>query len=147
MTNINAELKKILPRIHSLKEIGINKGLAKFGDTITNTSYSLAKSLVIGRLDARKVNRTILSHALKDAGMKPFAKVRSDAHALADTTEAFIGYMYCSEGWTVEQIASILIEKLSNYDLNDFKIESQGATQAFLHLLLKIKDHLLPKFA
>ncbi|UYP45670.1 hypothetical protein NEF87_001955 [Candidatus Lokiarchaeum ossiferum] len=147
MKDLHPELQKILPRIHSMKEIGINKGLAKFGDSITNTSYSLAKSLVIGRLDARKVNRTILSHALKEAGMKPFAKVRSDAHALADTTEAFIGYIYCSEGWSIEQISLILMEKLSLYDLNDFKTESQGATQAFLHLLLKIKDHLLPKFA
>ncbi len=147
MTHILPELLAILPSIRSMKDIGINKRLAKFGDTITNTSYSIAKSLVIGRLDARKVNRTILSHALKDAGMKPFAKVRSDAHALADTAEAFIGYMYCAEGWTIEQMATTLQEKLQDHDLNDFNLESQGATQAFLHLLLKIKDHLIPKFA
>jgi len=145
MDDIPSSLQKIVRNKKSMKEIGIDKDLAKFGDTVTNFIYSLAKSIVLGKLDQRKVSRIILSAALKQSEMKKFAKTRSDAHGLADTTEAFIGYMYCI-GWSLESMAEILIEILKNYDLNDFKIEKLGATKAFKHLLLKIKEYLFIKF-
>ena len=34
-------------QINSLKDIGINKSLAKFGDAITNTIYTIAKTAKI----------------------------------------------------------------------------------------------------
>jgi len=145
MDDIPSSLQKIIQSKKSIKEIGIDKDLAKFGDTVTNFIYSLAKSVVLGKLDQRKVSRTILSTALKQSEMKIYARTRSDAHGLADTAEALIGYMYCI-GWSLESMAEILIEILKNYDLNDFKIEKLGAIEAFTHLLLKIKEHLFIKF-
>ena len=145
MDDIPSSLLKIIKNKKSIKEIGIDKDLAKFGDTVTNFIYSLAKSVVLGKLDQRKVSRTILSVALKQSEMKIYAKTRSDAHGLADTTEALIGYMYCI-GWSLESMAEILIEILKNYDLNDFKIEKSASIEAFTHLLLKIKEHLFIKF-
>ncbi len=145
MDDIPSSLKKIIRNKKSIKEIGIDKDLAKFGDTVTNFIYSLAKSVVLGKLDQRKVSRIILSAALKQSDMKIYAKTRSDAHALADTSEALIGYMYCI-GWSLESMAEILIETLKNYDLNDFGIEKSGAIKAFTLLLSKIKNHLLTLF-
>ena len=145
MDGIPSSLQKIIRNKKSMKEIGIDKDLAKFGDTATNFIYSLAKSIVLGKLDQRKVSRIILSAALKQSEMKIYAKTRSDAHGLADTAEAFIGYMYCI-GWSLESMADILIEILRNYDLNDFKIEKSAAIEAFTYLLLKIKNDLLTKF-
>lgn len=145
MDDIPSSLQKIVQIKKTIKEIGIDKDLAKFGDTATNFIYSLAKSIVLGKLDQRKVSRVILSTALKQSEMKIYAKTRSDAHGLADTTEALIGYMYCI-GWSLESMAEILIEILKNYDLNDFKIEKLGAIEAFTHLLLKIKEYLFIKF-
>jgi len=145
MDDIPSSIQKIVRNKKSMKDIGIDKDLAKFGDTVTNFIYSLAKSVVLGKLDQRKVSRTILSVALKQSEMKIYAKTRSDAHGLADTAEALIGYMYCI-GWSLESMAEILIEILRNYDLNDFKIEKLGAIEGFTQLLLKIKEHLFIKF-
>ena len=146
MDDIPSSLQKIIQNKKSIKDIGIDKDLAKFGDTVTNFIYSLAKSIVLGKPDQRKVSRIILSAALKQSDMKKYAKTRSDAHGLADTSEALIGYMYCI-GWSLESLAEILIETLKNYDLNDFKIEKLGAIKAFNSLLLKIKNHLLTIFS
>ncbi len=146
MSNIPKKLKDYVKDLKNLKHIGRNKHLAKFGDTITNTAYSIAKSYIIGYLDARKVNKTILSFALKQADMKIYAKPRSDAHALADTVEAFIGYMYCAEYWSIEDIALKISLHLQDFDLNDYVLEKEGAILAFKYLLLEIKENLLQKY-
>lgn len=140
------QLQTLLSDIRSLKQIGTHKHLAKFGDSVTNLVYSFAKTALVKQFTQRKVNRTILSHALKNAEMKEFAKTRSDAHALADTTEAFIGFMYCMEGWTIEYMASILVEKLQHFDLLNFKEETQGAIESFTYLLSLIKTYLEKKW-
>ena len=150
MTDIKEELKHLPPLqlLRSLKDIGINKPLAKFGDSVTNFIFSLAKTMVLGQFDQRKVNKQVLSQALKDAGLKPYARTRSDAHALADTAEAFIGYVYAAHSWSVESMAGILLVPLQEggYILTDFKQEVAGATAAFTVLLTKIKEFLLPLF-
>ena len=76
MDDIPSSLQKIIQNKKSIKEIGIDKDLAKFGDTVTNFIYSLAKSIVLGKLDQRKVSRIILSTALKQSEMKMYAKTR-----------------------------------------------------------------------
>ena len=146
MINISDKLKNSVLNISSLNEIGINKGLAKFGDAITNMIFSISKSVVLNNLDARNVNRTILSNALKQADLKLYAKTRSDSHALADTAEAFIGYMYCAENWSIEEMAEILIKELEGFNLNDRNLEISGGIKAFTQLLKKIKEHLELKF-
>ncbi|MHA1519902.1 MAG: ribonuclease III family protein [Promethearchaeota archaeon] len=140
-------LQTLLDSVKSPKDIGTHKSLAQFGDSVTNLIYSYAKSVIVARFTQRKVNRTVLSHALKNAGMKQYAKTRSDAHALADTTEAFIGYMFCSEGWSIDKMSSQLWEKLSQYDLHDYKEESKGAIEAFTYLLTNIHSYLQNKWA
>ncbi|MHA1585358.1 MAG: ribonuclease III family protein [Promethearchaeota archaeon] len=141
------ELQQYLPKINSLKDIGINKPLAKFGDSVTNLIYSIAKSAVIGKFDQLKVNRTILSMAFKEAGMKPYARVRSDAHDIADSAEAFIGYVYAANEWSIEKMAAILLIPLKDYNLHDYKMEREGATLAFTVLLEKIKEYLKQKLS
>lgn len=147
MPEVFSLLGQIAPSVHSLKEIGINKKLAKFGDLITNLIYSLAKTIVIQQLDQRKVNRTILSNALKQAGLKPYCKTRANAHDMANTAEAFIGYMYCVEKWSIEQMVEILLPVLKASNLEEYKDEIAGATAAFTILLEKIKEELLLKFS
>jgi len=150
MTDIKEELTQLPPlqHIRSMKDIGINKPLAKFGDSVTNFVFSLAKSMILGQFDQRKVSKKVLAQALKDSGLKPYARTRSDAHALADTAEAFIGYMYAAHSWSVESMAQILLVPLQDgkFDLTDFKQEVVGATDALTVLLTKIKEHLEPLF-
>jgi hypothetical protein len=132
-------LSKLIPKIENLTQIGRSKQLAQFGDSVTNVAYSMAKSKKIGRLVGAKVNRKILSNAYKNAGLKPYANLRADAHSLADSAEAFIGFAYLSKSWTIEIIAQYLYESLRSYEFANYKEEIDGAIEAFTNLLEKIK--------
>lgn len=132
----------------SQKAIGTDKGLAKLGDEVVNLTYSVAKSIFLTKNSqnkvfrtGRKVNRTILSKALKDANMKPFAKTRSDAHDLANTVEALIAYVWLSNQMSINQIIDILAENLSG-DLNTPQEETKNASCAFTMLLNYVKKFL-----
>jgi len=139
-------LQSFLPQFRTLKEIGTHKGLAKIGDTVVNLAYSIVKSRVLKKLDSRNVNRTILSNALRANDMKQYARNRADSHDMADTVEAFVGYVFIHELWTIDQIAEILWNSMQKSTLADEKIEIAAASEGFTELLLKIKETLLPKF-
>ena len=131
MINFN----KILPNFQSLREIGTDKRLAKFGDIITNMAYLLAITASKGEIDAKKVSKKILSNALKKAKMKKYAKKRPNSHDMANTVEAFLGYMYLYEHWGIEKMAKILIKILNHYNFEIYKEEIDGSIQAFSQLL------------
>jgi len=141
-----------LNRINSQKSIGTDKGLAKIGDGIVNLSYSVAKSiyLTINNKNKKilrtglKVNRTILSIALKNANMKSFAKSRADAHDLADTVEAIIAYVWLSNKMTLPDIINFLKNSIEG-DLHSRSEELVSATQAFTNLLNHVKKFLPEK--
>lgn len=134
---------------HTPKIIGTDKGLAQIGDAIVNLAYSMAKSLYNtehsksnkGIRTGKKVNQTILSNALKNAGLKPFARSRSNAHDLADTVEGIIAYVWLKGDLNLEQMIGILKKELSG-DLSIRSVEIQAATNAFTILLEHIKKYL-----
>lgn len=141
-----------LNQISSQKIIGTDKGLAKIGDGVVNLAYSVAKSIFLTNNSTNKkivrtglkVNRTILSNALKNANMKNFAKNRGDAHDLADTVEAIMAYVWLSNKMTLSDIIDIL---KNNFE-GDLRIKSQelnSATQAFTKLLIYVIKYLPEK--
>ena len=105
-----------LNQVSSRKIIGTDKGLAKIGDGVINLAFSVAKSIFLTNNSTNKkivrtglkVNRTILSNALKNANMKEFAKSRGDAHDLADAVEAIMAYVWLSNKMTLSDIIDIL---------------------------------------
>jgi hypothetical protein len=130
------------------RSIGTDKGLAKIGDGIVNLAYSTAKSLYLTKKNKDKqirtgtqVSQTILSKALKDTGLKVYAKTRADAHDLADTAEALIAYVWLGNKMTLTQIIDLLSENLSG-DLSIRREEIEGATNAFTNLLKHITQFL-----
>ena len=146
------DLVRDLNQIGSRKIIGTDKGLAKIGDGVVNLAYSVAKSIFLTNNSTNKkivrtglkVNRTILSNALKNANMKEFAKNRGDAHDLADTVEAIIAYVWLSNKMTLSDIIDIL---KNNFE-GDLRIKSQelkSATQAFTKLLIHVIKYLPEK--
>lgn len=146
------DLIRDLNQISSQKIIGTDKGLAKIGDGVVNLAYSVAKSIFLTDNSKNKkivrtglkVNRTILSNALKNANMKNFAKNRGDAHDLADTVEAIIAYVWLSNKMTLSDIIDIL---KNNFE-GDLRIKSQelkSATQAFTKLLIHVIKYLPEK--
>ncbi len=135
----------------SQKSIGTDKGLAKIGDCIVNLSYSVAKSIFLSKNSTTnkkvfrtglKVNRNILSNALKNAGLKHFAKNRASSHDLADTVEAIIAYVWLSKKIKLNEIIDSLTNNLEG-DLLVRSTEIKSATKAFTNLLNHIKK-LLP---
>ncbi len=141
-----------LNQFSSQKIIGTDKGLAKIGDGVVNLAYSVAKSIFLTNNSTNKkivrtglkVNRTILSNALKNANMKNFAKNRGDAHDLADSVEAIIAYVWLSNKMTLSDIIDIL---KNNFE-GDLRIKSQelkSATQAFTKLLIHVIKYLPEK--
>ncbi len=141
-----------LNQFSSQKIIGTDKGLAKIGDGVVNLAYSVAKSIFLTNNSTNKkivrtglkVNRTILSNALKNANMKNFAKNRGDAHDLADSVEAIMAYVWLSNKMTLSDIIDIL---KNNFE-GDLRIKSQelkSATQAFTKLLIHVIKYLPEK--
>jgi len=133
----------------SQKAIGTDKGLAKIGDGIVNLTYSVAKSIYLTKNSSNnntirtglKVNKTILSNALKSANMRNFAKNRADAHDIADTAEALVAYVWINNNMTLQEIIDVLTENLSG-DLFNRKEEIASATEAFAVLFKKMQKFL-----
>ncbi|TFG12438.1 MAG: hypothetical protein EU535_06220 [Promethearchaeota archaeon] len=140
----------LISDLDSQKTIGTDKGLAKIGDGIVNLAYSVAKSIYLTENSSKilrtglKVNRTILSNALKNANMKNLAKVRADAHDLADTAEAILAYVFLNNNITLNEIINILRENIKG-DIKNRTQEIREATNAFTNLLIHIKKFLPEK--
>ena len=133
--------------LNSQKSIGTDKGLAKIGDGIVNLAYSIAKSIYLTENSSNilrtglKVNKTILSNALKNANMKNFAKKRADAHDLANTVEAIIAYVFLNNNITLREIVDFLKKSLSG-NIQNRTQEAINATNAFTSPLIHIKKFL-----
>ncbi len=132
------------------KLIGTDKGLAKIGDGIINLTYSVAKSKYLTHFksipespirEGKKVEKHILSNALKKADMRQYAKTRPDSHDLANTYEGLIAYVWLSGEITIKQIISILASQLED-DISNYKIERIEAIKSFTHLLKNVKKFI-----
>lgn len=133
----------------SQKIIGTDKGLAKIGDAIVNLAYSVAKSILLTKNNlnnktirtGKKVSKTVLEIALKNADMKNYAKTRANAHDLADTVEALVAYVWLSNKMTLKEMIDFIAENLSG-DLYNRSEEIKNSTNAFTYLLKYIKKFL-----
>ncbi len=136
----------------SQKSIGTDKGLAKIGDGIVNLAYSVAKSTFLTKNNSnnnvirtgKKVGKTILGVALKNADMKNYAKSRASIHDLADTVESLIAYIWLTNKMSLKEIISFLADNLTG-DLYNRAEEIRIATIAFTTLLNYIKKFLPEK--
>ena len=139
--------KFLIKDLNSQKKIGTDKGLAKIGDGIVNLTYSIAKSIYLTENSSTilrtgiKVNKTILSNALKNANMKNFAKNRADAHDLANTAEAIIAYVFLKNKMTLNEIIDFLKDNLTG-NIENRTQETKYASIAFTNLLIHTKKFL-----
>ena len=94
-------------------EVLADHGLASLGDAYTNLAYSLALSNRKGKPLGAKVKGTVLSEALKKAGLRIYLPSRMTRHRLADATEALVVYAWLHNYVTLEESVTIL-EKNEN---------------------------------
>jgi hypothetical protein len=132
------------------KSIGTDKGLAKIGDGVVNLTYSVAKSIFLTHFknsqenpirEGKKVDKFILSNALKNAEMRKYAKTRPDSHDLANTYESLIAYVWLSGAITINEIIQILENQFED-DISNYKLEKNNAIKAFTILLNHIKQYI-----
>ncbi len=130
--------------IPSLSAASKDQGLAQVGDALVNFIYSVARSQVIGRRTGKKVNRTILSEALKAADLRHLSRPRADTHDLADTVEAIVAYAWAKRVITNEEMVQILVKNLalSKDSARNLAEENFHAAEAFKSLLIEIKARL-----
>ncbi|MEM3700435.1 MAG: ribonuclease III family protein [Candidatus Bathyarchaeia archaeon] len=113
----------------SLKEVLVDHDLASLGDAYINFVYSLALSKRKGKPSGERVKGTVLSEALRKAGLRRYLPSRMTRHLLADAAEALIVYAWLCNCITWEENVAIL-EK--NADLVD----------ALTQLLMMIKKRV-----
>ncbi len=130
--------------IPSLSAASKDKGLAQVGDALVNFIYSVARSQVLGKRTGKKVNRTILSEALKAADLRYLPRPRADKHDLADTVEAIVAYAWAKKVITIEEMVQILVKNLdlTKGETRNLVEENFHATEAFKCLLVDIKARL-----
>ncbi len=128
----------------SLSAASKDKGLAQVGDALVNFIYSIARSQVLDKRTGKKVNRTILSEALKAANLRHLPRPRADTHDLADTVEAIVAYAWAKKIITIEEMVQILLKNLdlSKGEARNLAAENFHASEAFKCLLEEIKARL-----
>jgi hypothetical protein len=128
----------------SLSAASKDKGLAQVGDALVNFVYSIARSQVLGMRTGKKVNRTILSEALKGADLRHLSRPRADTHDLADTVEAIVAYAWAKKVISLEEMVQILVKNLdlSKGESRNLAEENFHAAEAFKCLLVVIKARL-----
>jgi hypothetical protein len=124
-----------------LREVALNKGLARLGDALTNFIYSLAKSTLLKESTGKHVDGQVLSQALRNSGIRFLLPKRLTAHQREDATEAILAYLWLVGYTNIEQLVSFLASQLKVGDFKSKAAEKRGATAAFTYLLNQFKGH------
>ena len=122
-----------------------DKGLAKVGDNLVNLGYSLAKSLVLGKLTGEKVRDSVLARAIRETSVYRHINRRTDVGRAADAYEAIMAYLWMSGKITIQDIVKSLSDTLQIDNNTQRKKEGELAAISFRHLLEQYIEHLPQK--
>jgi hypothetical protein len=129
-----------------LRPIMRDHSLAKFGDTLTNFLYSLAKTKALDKPTGLSVYDKALAEVLRQIGLRDIMPSSSPAGVLGDGVEALIGYVYLEEIMTLEEMTSIITNYLESKEtemLDDRKYERDLMVESFTKLLMEIMNRLI----
>ncbi|MHA1861504.1 MAG: ribonuclease III family protein [Candidatus Ranarchaeia archaeon] len=129
---------------YSLRDIALNKGLAKLGDIITNLVYSLAKSLAQQAPTGAKVSGKALANALRLSGIRSNLPGRLSLHQRSDAAEAIIAYLWLTQKYTIDQMVQLLHSEFVAEDFKSRVAEERAAIRAFTEMFNKIEKALPP---
>ena len=88
------KLKNIIGNYKSLKDIMLDKNLAKLGDAYVNLIYSIALSIKFGKPVGVKVDNRVLAEAVRKAELRSFLPKGLSRHDIGNAAEALLAY-----GW------------------------------------------------
>ena len=125
-----------------------NQSLAKFGNTLANFLYSLAKTRILGKPVGLRVFDKALAETLRQTGLRSLMPSSSSAGNLGDGIEALIGYVYLHDIMSLEEMTSIIASYFGNVDeklLEDRSNEREFMTESFIVLIKEIITRLTDK--
>ena len=96
---------------NSLREILLDKKLAKLGDSYINFIYSIANSKKKNEPTNERVSSVILAESLKRAGLREYLPNRIDRHDQGDAVEALLVYTWLYDIISLEESVDILADK------------------------------------
>ncbi len=136
---ISEELRKLLLPIMR------NHGLAKFGDTLTNFIYSLAKTKVQGEAVGARVFDKALAEVIHQTGLRCVMQSSASSGDLGDGVEALVGYAYLNEIMSIEEMVTLLVSSLETIpkkDLVERSKEKGNMIISFIKIVEEIIDRL-----
>lgn len=138
--------KKISDKLkRKLRPIMRNHGLAKFGDSLSNFIYSLAKTRMLQKPTGERVFDKALAEAIKLANLRSLMPSSSSSGDIGDGAEALVGYAYLNEILTVEEMVAIImpsIKELSEEQELTRKNEKEAMVKSFECLLNEILSRI-----
>ncbi|MHA2254849.1 MAG: ribonuclease III family protein [Candidatus Heimdallarchaeaceae archaeon] len=124
------------------EEIFSTNDFAKFGDSVVNFIYNAAIFEAKSRLQGVKVWDSCLSEACKKSPLRSYIGSRKNKGDLGDAVEAFIGYVYLANKFSINQMIDILTQYLKHSSNQDEKNEQELCSAAFIHLVNHLCDKL-----
>ncbi|MEM3737005.1 MAG: ribonuclease III family protein [Candidatus Bathyarchaeia archaeon] len=109
----------------SLREILLDRDLAKLGDVYLNFAYSLALSMKVGKPTGLRVSNTVLAGGIRKAGLRGLLPHRLSSHDIGSAGEALAVYGLLKGYITTEDLVSIIKE-------------CEDASEAFARIFEKI---------
>ncbi|NHJ84342.1 MAG: hypothetical protein FK734_02705 [Asgard group archaeon] len=128
-----------------LRTIMRDHQLAKFGDSVTNFIYSLAKTEVYKEPFGEKVYDKALAEALRRSGLRELMPSSLNSGELGDGVEALIGYTYMNKIMTIDEFKAIINRIISKVALPEFEKRSREReiiALAFKEILAEIISRL-----
>ncbi|NHJ40486.1 MAG: hypothetical protein FK731_10680 [Asgard group archaeon] len=126
--------KKLIPIMR-------DQSLAKFGDTLANFLYSLAKTRSLNKPIGMRVFDKALAETIRQTGLRELMPSSISSGKLGDGVEALIGYVYLNNVMSLEEMLNILtiyFDKLDKKTLEDRVSDRQIMTESFSLLINEI---------
>ena len=102
-----------------LTQVMRNHDMAKFGDSLTNFIYSLAKTKRYNRPFGEHVLDKSLAEALRNANLRPIMPSSVSSGDLGDGVEALVGFAYLEGIMTIEEMVAIIEDELQAHTLEE----------------------------
>jgi len=116
-------VSRLLGDYSGIREILLDRDLAKLGDAYVNLVYSLAESCRLGRGSNLRASSKVLAQALKRAGLRGLLPKRTTTHDQADAVEALIAYAWLTNTLMFDECVSILSRPVDNSDTDGDEAE------------------------
>jgi dsRNA-specific ribonuclease len=124
------------------EEIFSNNDFAKFGDSVVNFIYNAAIFKATSKLQGVKVWDSCLADACKKSPLRSYVGSRKNKGELGDVVEAFIGYVYLTNKFQINQLIDLLTQHLKHRIDQEVKNEQELCSAAFVYLVNQLCDKL-----